>query len=354
MLEKIQNILLYAGVERLDYERIFPKITRANRAIITIFSGIASVLLVVFYALTFVVKVMEPNRTVYGLGACFAVTLFVFAEFLAKRYPKLVIPLTHIAAAAFYIYGILIGTLVRPEQAAVTFMVMLVFLPILFIDRPIHSIVSIVFYVTIFIVLCYLNKDRSIIPTDVVNSITFSVLGMISGIVVNHMKLRGYVVEQILHEISRSDQMTKMNNRNAYEMERNSIPNYARKNLACVYIDVNDLKYINDTEGHESGDEMLKFVATQITQYFGKQHTYRIGGDEFVAFIVDPTSDWEITQRITELKHTIERQGYNVAVGSSVDRTKGIDIEKLVTQAEVEMYREKELYHEKHGRNRGK
>ena len=163
------------------------------------------------------------------------------------------------------------------------------------------------------------------------------------------MKVRGYVVENMLHEISRNDQLTQMNNRNAYELDRDSIPNIAKHKLGCVYIDVNDLKFINDTRGHDQGDEMLRYVSMMIVKLFGKEYSYRIGGDEFIAFIPDP-QDLEI--RIREFTQSLEEEGYHAAIGSSICKVRDIDLEKLVTNAEVIMYREKKYYHEKHNRRR--
>ena len=346
MLEKIRNILLFTGVDRLNYELIKSKIAKTNRIVIVVFSAIATILLLIFFCLTFFIEVMQRNQKVYGLGMAFSILLFIFSKFIAKRYSSLVVSLVHVTVAAFYIYGILIGIFVSPEHTSVTFMVMLVFMPMLFIDRPIHSVVINTFYTLIFIILCYFNKDIHIASIDVVNAITFSVLGTISGIVVSHMKIRGYVVEQMLHEISRSDQMTQMKNRNAYELERTSVPNDARHSLACIYIDVNDLHIVNNTKGHDYGDEMLKYVAMQIKKLFGEEYTYRIGGDEFIAFAPD-VSDWEVTQKTAELKRVVEQNGYYVAVGSKRKEVRNINLEALIKDAELEMYHEKDLYHEK-------
>ena len=348
LAEKLRSIFIYAGIDRFNYERITPKIYETNRIIITTFSAISTFLLVTFYIMTYFINAMRHNRNVYELGAIFSIALFICARFIAKRYNRVVISLVHIAVAAFYIYGILIGTVVSPEHAAVTFMVMLVFMPMLFIDRPLHAIIASAFYTTIFIFLCYRNKSPMIVSIDIVNVITFSILGMISGVVINHMKLRGYVVEQKLKEISRLDQLTQMNNRNAYELERDLVPSYARHHLTCIYIDVNDLHIMNNTMGHAYGDEMLKFVAEQIKRLFGKEFTYRTGGDEFVAFAPD-TGDWEITQKITEMRKVIEEEGYNVAIGADCREVRGIDIEKLVNLAEIQMYRDKDRYKALHG-----
>ena len=347
ILSNVRNILFFADIDHLSYSRITPKICRTNRVLITVFSGVAAALLTSFYFVTYYVEATRVNRPVYELGAAFSIGLFICAKFLAKRFDRITTSLVHIAVASFYVYGILIGTVIGRDHTAVTFMVLLVFMPVLFIDRPLHTILTSFFYTAIFIILSHLLKPSYIVPMDTVNAVTFSILGAISGTIINHMKLRGYVVEKMLHEISRNDKLTQMNNRNAYELDHDMIPRDARRMLGCVYIDVNDLKRINDTYGHERGDEMLKYVAAQIMNYFGKQYSYRVGGDEFIAFIHDP-GELEIIEKVRGLVRSVEKAGYHIAVGSSTDKARNIDIDKLVTNAEVIMYREKKYYHEKH------
>ena len=55
--------------------------------------------------------------------------------------------------------------------------------------------------------------------------------------------------------------------------------------FAVVVFDVNDLKYVNDTQGHAAGDQYLKDACTIICQTFKHSPVYRIGGDEFVAIL---------------------------------------------------------------------
>lgn len=50
-------------------------------------------------------------------------------------------------------------------------------------------------------------------------------------------------------------------------------------------VDVNFLKRMNDTHGHEKGNEYLKNAANLISYIFGEDRVYRTGGDEFVVIL---------------------------------------------------------------------
>lgn len=223
-------------------------------------------------------------------------------------------------------------------------MVMLVFMPILYVNRPIRVILLTVFYDTLFILLCLANKTGPVLSVDIIDALFFGVLGVASGLVINHMKIRGYVSEQKLQEISRVDQLTRVNNRNAFEFDLFSLNKKCRHSLACVYIDVNGLHELNNTKGHEYGDEMLKFVAQQIKNTFSEEFTYRVGGDEFVVFVPD-TPKAEIGYDVKLMANELKDYGYYIATGYSFMNLRQLSIDALIKTAEVEMFRNKKQFY---------
>ncbi|MDQ6881751.1 MAG: diguanylate cyclase [Pseudomonadota bacterium] len=76
-----------------------------------------------------------------------------------------------------------------------------------------------------------------------------------------------------------------------------------RTRTACIFMDVNDLKKINDSHGHKAGDLMLTTIASAIKHHIrALDFVYRHGGDEFVAILPETTqADGDhIVQRLTE------------------------------------------------------
>ena len=73
--------------------------------------------------------------------------------------------------------------------------------------------------------------------------------------------------------------------------------------ICCIYVDVNGLHELNNTQGHAAGDKMLQTVASLMRTQFGDRHVYRIGGDEFVVL----AQDMEYVQVTTGLKTLVER-----------------------------------------------
>ena len=57
-------------------------------------------------------------------------------------------------------------------------------------------------------------------------------------------------------------------------------------------LDIDYFKKVNDTYGHEAGDEILKFIVSEIkSQVYGKDYIIRWGGEEFIILLVDYTTD---------------------------------------------------------------
>lgn len=344
MLLKLKNAFLYAAVDRTSFNRVKTKIQKANLTMVTILSTFATFLIASMLVSSFRFEGIKQNKIVYVLGLILSLTILISSITFAKRHPALVTFLVYLSFSIYYLYGIVIGTITDSSGKTVTFMVMLVFMPILFIDRPIHSISITMVFVTVFIVLCFKNKEGSVLSVDVIDSIVYFFLGSASGFVINHMKLRGYVLEQQLHEISRIDQLTQMKNRNAFEFEHDSMPNLCKFSLGIVYIDVNGLHEMNNEHGHEFGDKMLKYISSAVKLTFSDELTYRIGGDEFVAFVPDKTSE-EVELLLHEMVKKIEQENYHVAVGYEISRIRHISLDDLINKAEKKMLNDKNQFY---------
>ena len=123
-----------------------------------------------------------------------------------------------------------------------------------------------------------------------------------------------------------------------------------RQRLAVIFIDLDNFKTINDTLGHDVGDELLKEAAQRLHQCVRDSDTLaRMGGDEFTV-ILHPVESAEIEvigQRILEyLSASFHLRGKSLfisaSVGISVFPEDGEDSETLIKHADIAMYRAKE------------
>ena len=92
----------------------------------------------------------------------------------------------------------------------------------------------------------------------------------------------------IVSSLAYSDGLTSLGNRTAYLEQLDTYAKSSISALGIVFLDINDLKIVNDTKGHAVGDELIKTASAIIRESFGKYgKSYRIGGDEFCVLLED-------------------------------------------------------------------
>jgi diguanylate cyclase (GGDEF)-like protein len=91
-------------------------------------------------------------------------------------------------------------------------------------------------------------------------------------------------------ELARRDELTGIRNKTVYKELEKSVQANIDNGMdylpfALVVCDANNLKIINDSEGHVAGDEYIKESAMLLCHVFDHSPVFRVGGDEFVVFL---------------------------------------------------------------------
>ena len=167
---------------------------------------------------------------------------------------------------------------------------------------------------------------------------------------IQSIKMRDKLYEQSV-KIS-IDPLTGVYSRFAYNEYIASHKNTPTNNFVVFLIDINGLKVVNDTLGHEAGDELICGAATCITSTFkDKGNTYRIGGDEFVVF--GYMNKDELASSINNLNNNINNWSGTKVDSLSVsfgyahnDDYPNSTIEQLTKEADKEMYLMKKHYYD--------
>ena len=160
--------------------------------------------------------------------------------------------------------------------------------------------------------------------------------------------------------LARLDPLTGLNNRRAfYEIVTPLWNKGIRKGheMAVMILDLDRFKQLNDTYGHQCGDEALKQVARLLTDNVREGDVVaRWGGEEFIVFL-DETGQEEATQIANRIRRAIEERPFEMKEGASFHFTASAgvtcsgrgetDLEKLINAADRCLYSAKEQ-----GRNR--
>ena len=150
------------------------------------------------------------------------------------------------------------------------------------------------------------------------------------------------------------DVLTGLANRTLLQDRLEHALSFARRAdsaVALLFLDLDRFKLVNDSLGHELGDQLLKTVATRITGCLGRDETVaRTGGDEFVVVLTDFASTAEVAHladRIMEaLTAPFTLRGHDVHVGVSIGigifPQDGEDVATLMKNADTAMFKAKE------------
>lgn len=168
----------------------------------------------------------------------------------------------------------------------------------------------------------------------------------------NQIRMRA-AAEEESRRLARHDALTGLpNRRELHETFANCVQtcSHTGKNCALLVVDLDYFKAVNDLHGHSAGDEVLCEVAHQL-QHIVKEPgiVARLGGDEFVVVSpVQPDSPEaeSLARRIVhQLSKPLALAGTEAKVGASVGialhPTNGDDLEELLRQADIAMYRAK-------------
>ena len=155
----------------------------------------------------------------------------------------------------------------------------------------------------------------------------------------------------VVSTLAYSDGLTSLGNRTAYLEQLDSYIKSKTAEIGIVFLDINNLKLVNDNQGHEIGDKLIQEASVIIKESFGKYgKSYRIGGDEFCVLLEnkDPQSVYEsaLEYFYKLIDDANNNNPYNlkicIAHGFSIckDLTKE-EMEKAIRMADHAMYKNK-------------
>ncbi len=157
--------------------------------------------------------------------------------------------------------------------------------------------------------------------------------------IANHLLLKK------LEIMSSIDSLTGIKNRN---MMNNRVDQIVSGKLptpdAVFFIDLNGLKRVNDEQGHNAGDKMLRTAAKILQDVLHDGEVFRAGGDEFMA-MVPKISEAELQKRIEQVHKVAKENDIHFSIGSCYG---GKDVRKAMHTADERMYADKNAYYEAH------
>lgn len=153
--------------------------------------------------------------------------------------------------------------------------------------------------------------------------------------------------------ISYIDALTQLNNRRSFE---NLLKKFdeSNKDYGIIYLDLNHFKEINDTYGHDAGDQVLISASRRMSSCV-REDVYRLGGDEFAIIVPDNVSEAAYERIAERIRDSMSRPLYladdkvtlnmTTSIGYARKGVDGSTSEEVIEKADERMYQNKVAMH---------
>ena len=163
-------------------------------------------------------------------------------------------------------------------------------------------------------------------------------------------KLKEY--QEQLHYLAYHDTLTKLPNRLSFDHDNSELRIQEPDSLIAVcYVDIDNFKLINDTWGHNFGDQLIGSLSTRISSYISCDDIiYRLGGDEFIIVLKSAKNLDEIKVQAKKILESLEDPfrifnnviHISISMGIALYPVHGKDSDELLRCADIAMYKAKE------------
>lgn len=172
-----------------------------------------------------------------------------------------------------------------------------------------------------------------------------------------HSEMKHYL--DYMHVKAYQDALTGVGNTAAYQEKQQVIDERIKAGAEAGFVtvavfDINYLKKVNDRYGHVAGDRIIQGAASAVADIFGIPQTFRIGGDEFAAVVLDVSEEdmgaclRQVEERVALFNEKRRGEGgvLSISMGTaSYDPGLDTSFRELFVRADETMYQNKNEYH---------
>ena len=202
MMNTIKKTLLYCGLTREEYEGISPLINERNYSLITIISSGMAV-----FGLVFVISWMFGAATVlypYLMLVFCGIISFLVAKYVMKKAGKFTLPFCYLQISIIFVFATILSSMdYNRENPSTSIIVFLALLPVTINDRPVRMFGVVALFSAIYLVCSSYVKMPEAHHADVMNTLTFSSVGMLVYILVSNRNVHEIFLRQKAAESDR-------------------------------------------------------------------------------------------------------------------------------------------------------
>ena len=349
ILKTIRNYYFYCGIEKDEYNAVKKDAYISNYEVWRVLHFFMSAVFGLLFLSSFTSDLMAMNRWFYLIALLYSVLATV--AFIKLKKDSLIAQLLIYLSMSFLFLFAAVVNLNKAEYNATTFAVLLVLTPMFMIDKPYFMTIELSIASAIYLIWMHGVKPDHVWQVDLVNVITFTVVGSFLNIISNALRIREFVLTRQIRIQKDTDEMTGLRNKGSLTREINEyLADETTDKGLLLILDVDRFKSINDTYGHDAGDRVIvqlgRFLAAGFT---GDEIIGRFGGDEFILFFKN-TDDADTARRIagdivTGVSESValpnEKEKLSVSIGIALYNGIEKNYSELFKKADVALYQAK-------------
>lgn len=368
MLKKTIDEFLYYSFSPDKVESILPKIQDVNFKYLRIWVVVE----MMYWAYCMVMTLSDADflrcRTIYLVAFIVCVFVAVILFFVVSSQQRASIICELLLELAILVPGVFIARYLAPKTIIVFASVLII--PVMFITSTLLTLLVLLANIILFSVVGKPFMEPETFKWVLVNLIIFSSIGTVIGHFVNKDRFERLLFAESAIQLAQSnaklaelqnryahyDQLTSLQNRRAYAEMLDQLAGNLSGDCCLIMADINGLKKMNDTYGHEAGDELITGSAECLRRGFdGVDSIYRIGGDEF-CILMHGTEEQVLAclQKLDEISSRWKGKyvdGISISCGYALTRDYH-DLDALLKAADQLMYKNKDAYYKTSGKDR--
>lgn len=348
-LRTIKNYICYCGIEKDEFKAVKKDAYVSNFQIWRILHIVMDVAFTILFIFSLFNELAKDN-TYFYLGAMIYSGIATIFFFVLKKTSIVGQLLIYLSISVLFLFGCFI-TQNKPNTPAITFIAFLLITPLFMIDKPFFMSLELIVASTVFLIWMYYVKDIETWKVDFMDTIIFTIVAILIHIIVNSIRIKEFVLIRRINMQKDTDELTGLTNKAALTKEINDFfkNNPNGKGLLFV-LDVDYFKSINDSYGHDVGDEVLRELGGYLRQKFmNNEIVGRFGGDEFIIFFRNTDDTVLAEQRANEIiKETIDlvklpsdEVKFGVSIGAAIYQGKEKNYSELFKKADIALYKTK-------------
>ena len=349
LLRTLKNYFFYCGIEKDEYNALKKDAYVSNFQVWRVLHFLMAAVFGVLFILSLRFTLMSTNRVLYLLSFLYSVTAIVLFFNLRKDSIAAQL-LIYLSISLLFLFGAVLS-LLRPESQAVSFIAFLLVTPMFMIDKPFFMAFELSAASAVFLVWMKSVKPDTVWRVDCANVIVFTVVGIFLNVIANSIRIREFVLTRKINIQKDTDELTNLKNKGALTREINQfLADESAGGGILLMLDIDRFKAINDTYGHDTGDEVIRRLGSYLGEKFtGDEIVGRFGGDEFIIFVRncnDPDTARSTAEEI--IKEVPERvtladgsRKVELSIGIAVCDGREKNYSEIFKKADVALYRAK-------------